>query len=161
MYLFERGAIWQTLLGIVVAAALAAGATYFFYCPCGIVPGGWLLGDEVTAPVSDWSRANDVALCQLQVSAGLPHSVNLNCMATNGRLYLSCANCAGKRWSTAALADPDARIRIGSNVYPVRLRRVTDPDVLDAAWLARATKLGQPLDTPRAKGWWSFQAVSR
>jgi hypothetical protein len=87
--------------------------------------------------------------------------VNLNCMATGGRLFLSCANCEGKRWSSAALADPDARIRIDDKVYPVRLSRVTDPADLDTAWRARATKLGQPLDTPRAAGWWSFQVESR
>jgi len=164
MYLFERvqrGAILRFLLLILAALAVAGSVTYFFYCPCGVVPGGWLRGEVITEPVRDWSPANSAKLCQLQVSAGLPHSVNLNCMAAGGELFLSCASCAGKHWSTAALADPNARIRIDGKVYPVRLGRVTDPAVLDRAWRARASKLGLPVDTPRADGWWSFRAESR
>jgi hypothetical protein len=156
-----RGAILNTLLAVSAAVALVCGAVYFFYCPCAVVPGGWLLGDEVGEPISDWSAANVVGLCQVQVSAGLPHSVNVNCMASHGRLYLSCSNCAGKRWSSAALADANARIRIGSKVHPVRLNRVEKPTVLDEAWVARAAKLGRPLDTPRPDGWWSFRVESR
>ena len=164
MYRFHghaRGAILAILIGILMTVVVVGGAVYFFYCPCAIVPGGWLLGDEVNEPISDWSSANEVPLCQLQVSAGLPHSVNLNCMASQGKLYLSCSGCAGKRWSSAALEDPRGRIRIGSDVYPVRLTRLENPATLDEAWVARAAKLGRPLDTPRADGWWSFHVESR
>ncbi|MGD8417093.1 MAG: hypothetical protein PVH91_08560 [Pseudomonadales bacterium] len=149
------------LLGIGVAAFLA----WFFYCPCDRTPGGYLLGEEARAPVTDWSFVNDVTtvpLCQIQVSTGfLPHSVNLNCMADDGELFLSCASCDGKRWSTAAIAHPAARLRAGGTVYPVTVTRVTDPETLDRAWIARAAKLGRATDTPRDAGWWSFRVVSR
>jgi hypothetical protein len=102
-----------------------------------------------------------VPLCQVQVNAGLPHAVNLNCMASEGRLYLSCANCAGKRWSSAALSDPRARLRANEAVYPVTLARIEDPAELDAAWRARATKIAAPVDSRRPEGWWSFRAESR
>lgn len=151
--------------GLVLFAlllALGGFAAYLFYCPCERIPGGWLLGDEVGQPVADWSFANDVPLCQVQVDRGLlPHSVNLNCMASNGELYLSCADCDGKTWSTAALRNPDARLRVGERVYPVRLTRVQDPAVLDEAWRARAVKTGRGSGEPRQEGWWSFHAVSR
>ncbi|MDH3640578.1 MAG: hypothetical protein OES38_00650 [Gammaproteobacteria bacterium] len=156
-----RGAIIGTVLGILAAVVVIGAAVYFFYCPCALVSGGWLLGPEVTEPVDDWSAANQVELCQIQVSAGLPHSINLNCMAAAGKLYLSCSNCEGKRWSGAALNDPEARMRMAGSVYPVTLTRLTNPERLDNAWLARATKLGVPLDTPRPDGWWSFQVESR
>jgi hypothetical protein len=148
------------LAGFIVAVLVIAGTTFFFYCPCGPIPGGWLLGDEFTDPVSDWSFANDVRLCQIQVKALVPHSVNLNCMSTGGKLYLSCSSCEGKYWSTAAVNDSGARIRINDQVYPVKISRVLDPKILDEAWLARATKLGRPTK-PRAEGWWSFNLVSR
>ena len=154
-------AVVLLILGIAVAAALA----WSFYCPCERTPGGYLLGTEADAPVADWSFVNDasaVPLCQIQVQVGLlPHSVNLNCMADGGELYLSCASCDGKRWSMAALEDPDARLRAGDKVYPVRVTRITDPQALDRAWVARAAKLGRPTDTPRQDGWWSFRVVSR
>lgn len=155
------GALALVLGGLVVIGA-AAFAVYFFYCPCERTPGGWLLGEEVTEPVEDWSFANDVALCQIQVYRGfLPHSVNLNCMASDGDLYLSCASCDGKVWSTAALADPEARLRVGDQVYPVRVFRVEDAATLDEAWRARARKTGRGLDTPRQDGWWSFRVKFR
>jgi hypothetical protein len=156
------GGVLGTLLGVVLVVAVAAFAVYFFYCPCERTPGGWLLGEEVEEPVTDWSFANDVPLCQIQVSRGiLPHSINLNCMASDGKLYLSCASCDGKAWSTAVLADPDARLRLDDRVYPVRVTRVEDPAVLDEAWRARAEKVGRGLDIPRQEGWWSFRVESR
>jgi hypothetical protein len=156
------GAVLGGLLALAAVLALGAFAIYFFYCPCERTPGGWLLGEVIEEPVADWSFANDVALCQIQVDRGLlPHSVNLNCMAAGGELYLSCASCEGKTWSTAALADPQARLRVGDEVYPVRVTRVEDPAELDEAWRARASKIGQGLDEPRQDGWWSFKVVSR
>ena len=155
-----RGSILGVVAGLIVAVLVVAGATLFFYCPCERMPGGWLLGDEIADPVSNWSFANDVRLCQIQVNALVPHSVNLNCMSTGGKLYLSCSSCEGKYWSTAAVNDSRARIRINDQVYPVKISRVLNPKILDEAWLARATKLGRPTK-PRAEGWWSFNLVSR
>ena len=129
---YISGAALTTLLFIVGVAAMLVVAVSF-HCPCSRLPGGYLLGNEVAEPVEDWTFANQVPLCQVEVDAGVPHSVNLNCMASEGRLYLSCANCAGKRWSEAALRDPAARLRVDSSVYPVTLTRVEDPAELDIA----------------------------
>jgi hypothetical protein len=151
-------------IGLVVVVLTLVGvaiALQTFFCPCARLPGGHLLGNEIAAPVSDWSFANAVPLCQVEVQALLPHSVNLNCMASEGRLYLSCADCEGKRWSRTALVDPNVRLRIGDAVYPVTVTRVEDPAELDVAWQARAQKVGQSPATPRAPGWWSFRVQSR
>ncbi len=148
-------------LGIVL---LGGGSYWAVTCPCDRTPGLYLRGTEATAPVIDWSFANKVPLCQIQVDAGLlPHALNLNCMATKtGELYLSCADCEGKRWSTAALANSQARLRLNDTVYPVTLTRVMDPAELDRAWDARAAKTGNPsMAGPRQDGWWSFRVTSR
>ncbi len=160
-----RGAALATILLSLGGLAVLAFLTWFFYCPCERTSGGYLLGTTPEAPVQDWSFANDkaaVPLCQIQVDAGLlPHSINLNCMADAGELFLSCSGCDGKRWSSAVLDTPEARLRANGTVYPVTVTRVTDPATLDRAWLARATKLGRPTDIPRQEGWWSFRVVSR
>ncbi|MEQ8859855.1 MAG: hypothetical protein RIC56_14525 [Pseudomonadales bacterium] len=158
-----RGGALALALGLLLVAGAVGFAGYFFYCPCDRAPGGWLLGDVVAEPVEDWSFANDEPLCQIQVFRGgvWPHAINLNCMASEGRLYLSCAGCEGKAWSTAALAHPEARLRLGARVYPVRLTRVEDPAVLDEAWNARARKTGRGEGSPRQDGWWSFRVVFR
>jgi len=160
-----EGGIVATILLILAGMGVAAFLTWFLYCPCERTSGGYLLGSEVSESVDDWSFTSDreiVPLCQIQVSTGLlPHSINLNCMASQGELYLSCASCDGKRWSTAVLEDPRARLRAGESVYQVTVTRVQDPMILDRAWIARAAKLGRPTDTPRQEGWWSFRVVSR
>jgi len=158
-----RGALLGGVLIGLFLLALVGVAAWVFTCPCERTPGSYLLGDVVAEPVADWSFVNDdVSLCQIQVQRGLlPHSVNLNCMAADGQLYLSCASCEGKAWSTAALNDPNARIRMNGRVYPVRLVRVVDPAELDRAWRARESKLGRDAERPRQEGWWSFRAVSR
>jgi hypothetical protein len=160
-----RGAALTTLLVILAGLVVAGFLTWFFYCPCERTSGGYLLGEVADEPVTDWTFANDmdtVPLCQIQVDAGLlPHAINLNCMSDNGALYLSCSSCDGKRWSTAVLNNPSARLRAAGTVYPVTVTRVTDPAMLDRVWIARAAKRGRSTDTPRQDGWWSFRVVSR
>jgi len=157
----ESGAVLQFFLGIFAIGALLAVSYYLFACPCERMPGGYLLGEEVTETIEDWSFVNQTGLCQIQVAAVLPHSVNLNCMSTNGNLYLSCASCDGKYWSNAAVANPEARLRVDGRVYPVSIRRVQDAQTRDIAWQARAAKLKQKPGTPPAEGWWTFSLVSR
>jgi hypothetical protein len=168
----SRGAIRGVVLTALVVAPVAAFLYWFLVCPCDRIPGGYLLGPEAEEQVMDWSFANDVELCQIQIGAGLlPHSINLNCMSTSvGDLYLSCSQCDGKRWSNAVLGNSRARLRLNDTVYPVTVTRVTDSDELDRAWAARVTKLNTlaspasappPPGTPRPDHWWSFRLVSR
>ena len=152
-------ALLGALMGIVVIGLLM---TYMVRCPCERIPGSVLFGVEVKEPVSDWSFANSARLCQIQVQGVIPWSVNLNCMADDaGALYLSCSVCEGKYWSGRAMANPDARIRIAGQVYPVRLSRLQDAEILDVAWLARGSKTGFGVGEPRPDHWWSFAVVSR
>jgi hypothetical protein len=152
----------RLLTALILPALLAALLGWYFYCPCERTPGGYLIG-RTAGPVQDWSFVNDrdaVPLCQIEVRRIVPHSVNLNCMAADGAAYLSCAECAGKAWSTAALGDSRARLRAGGVVYPVTVARVTDEAELDRAWTARAAKTGRPAGE-RSPGWWSFRVRSR
>jgi hypothetical protein len=158
-----RGSLLSGAL-ITLAVIVALGLIVWVgVCPCERTPGSYLVGPEVQAPVDDWSFVNsDVGLCQIEVRRGLlPHSINLNCMASEGELFLSCARCEGKAWSTAALANPNARVRMNGVVYPVTVQRVVDTITLDRAWRAREGKLGRATDVPRQEGWWSFQVRSR
>jgi len=152
--------VWSKA-AIAVGLLVSAGLLMFSaVCPCERVPGAYLFGEEATEPVADWSFANEVPLCQLEVRSWRPHSINLNCMADTGVLYVSCSNCAGKAWSQTALTKREGRIRIGELVYPVALRRLQDDAELDRAWAARARKLARE-PTPRPDHWWSFHLSSR
>ncbi|MFN3237436.1 MAG: hypothetical protein ACE37D_10275 [Pseudomonadales bacterium] len=148
---------------IVAVLLIGCIAAYLSLCPCGRLPGAWLTGDSPTAAVTDWSFVNDrevAPLCQVQITTWRPHSINLNCMAVDGELFISCANCEGKNWSQNALSHPNGHIRAGNVVYPVTFSRVIDPAKLDQAWQARLAKIGSD-DVPRPGHWWSFQLTSR
>ena len=170
--------IRRILLGSAAAVALvvlAGGGYWALTCPCEGTPGFVLRGDLNEEPVTDWGLANDVSLCQIQISIGWrPHSVNLNCMATpEGDLFLSCSFGAGKYWCPRVETNHAGRLRLDGVVYPVVLNRVTDPSVLEAAWAARVLKLqkpevlavqpggvGPPPDAQRPESWWTFQVRS-
>lgn len=159
--------IWLGL-GMFLVAAFGA---WSYTCPCTRVPGGYLFGNVVEEPVKDWSFANQADVCQIQISAVIPHSINLNCMATpDGKLYLSCSNCQPKYWSKHVMENPVSRLRVNGNVYPVNLTRVTDPAEMDLAWETRVKKVQMvatavnpavPIGTPRPATWWTFRVESR
>mgnify|MGYP003321354587 FL=1 len=166
----------KLILGGGAACVLVAGVIGFLIyssiCPCDRTPGGFLFGDSSDGQVNDWSFANDVELCQLQIYAGIrPHSINLNCMATpEGDMYLSCSVCDMKYWAAKVGENERGVMRLDGVVYPVYLNRITEPTEMDRAWRARVTKLqihggpgnpAPPSDAPRADRWWTFQVTSR
>jgi hypothetical protein len=162
--------------GTALLLALAGGGYWAWTCPCEGLPGLLLRGELREEPVADWSFANEVDLCQIQIGVGWrPHSVNLNCMATpSGELFLSCSVGANKYWCPRVGPDHEGRLRLDGVVYPVVLNRVTDPATMDAAWRARILKLQRPevqalqppgsstppLDAPRPGHWWTFRVES-
>jgi hypothetical protein len=87
-------------LGALPAILFAGVIGYSAACPCNRTPGLLLFGETHEAPVTNWSFANDVPLCQIQVWTSLgPRAMNLNCMATpDGELYLSCSVGTNKYW---------------------------------------------------------------
>lgn len=160
-------------LGALVIVAAAGFLIYSSICPCDRTPGGFLFGDRAEEPVSDWRFANDVPLCQMQIYDGLrPHSVNLNCMATeDGNLYLSCSVCTRKYWAGKVDNDERGVMRLNGVTYPVVINRVQDPAEMERAWDARVEKLqvhgGGPYnpvpdpDAERPDHWWTFHVESR
>lgn len=162
----------RTGLGILVLALLALLYWTTAY-PRDRAPGFYLLGSAGDEPVEDWSFANDVPLCTLQVYAGWrPHAINLNCMATpEGDLYLSCSVCERKYWASQVGVNEPGRLRLEGVVYPVKVNRVTDQALLEKAWTSRVNKLqnfgddpnnpAPPPDAQRPDHWWTFRVESR
>ncbi|NKB34946.1 MAG: hypothetical protein GKR91_17760 [Pseudomonadales bacterium] len=166
----------KILVGGSIAALLAIGivgfVVYSATCPCERTPGGFLFGESADEPVSNWTFANQVPLCQLQIYAGIrPHSINLNCMSTpEGEMYLSCSVCDTKYWASKVEADEVGVMRLDGVTYPVHVNRITDDATMDRAWQARVSKLQQfggpgnpapPSDAVRPDRWWTFRITSR
>lgn len=100
-------------------------------CGCGgpllIFPGGQLSGTEVNEPVADWSFV-DSQFLELETRPQNPRSVQLNYVVRDGNLYIDPAE--GKTWLQHLRADPNARVRFGDRIYPVRAILVGQPGEL-------------------------------
>jgi hypothetical protein len=105
------------------------------------IPGLWLAGNVVVAPVADWSFTDQVFTLHIQTHTAylLPHSVTTYCATLNGHLYVGSSNPPVRHWNKEVLADPNARLGIGNNIYDVKLVHVTDP-VESEALLANRRK---------------------
>ncbi len=157
----------RTVITLALSFGVLAAISGFLYwsvnCPCERIPGGYLFGEESQEPITDWSFANEMPLCQLQTSAFfMPYSINMNCSSLEEELFIGCMNCEGKRWGAALAERGAARFRINGVVYPVAARRLLEPAEKDHAWLSSSIKAGRPMGTPRPSDniWWTFQLTT-
>jgi len=175
----KKNKLKRWLGGGLFVLLLSSSAGFLIYssiCPCTLVPGGYLFGETVDTPVTDWTttNANQENLCQLQIWDGFrPHSINLNCMATPaGELFLSCSVCDRKYWASKVEPNETAILRLGELLYPVFLNRERSPQAMDRAFEARVLKLQHtdletmvtprpPLGQQRFDHWWTFRVTSR
>ena len=111
-------------------------------------PGGKLLGEIQTRPVTDWSFVQEVPNCAVETRPQFPHSVTVNCWDLGGQLYIGCMNCAEKIWSRYLAEDPRVRVRVQETIYPVLFEQVVDGGEMNAAWQARWQKMSRPNPAP-------------
>ena len=84
--------------------------------PLGPVPGGALNGELALDAPSDWSFSNAHKTIQLEVRPSDPYSVNLWCVASNGKLYVGAGQGASSVWARALLDEGRARVRIDTTL---------------------------------------------
>ena len=112
--------------------------------PHGGFPGLWLKGNLVTTPVNDWTWTDKVPTIEVQTESWylIPHSVTIDCMTLNGRLYVSSGYPpqSVKTWYKNVARDPHVRILIGNNLYDRTFTEVKDPAEAAAAMKAKYTK---------------------
>jgi hypothetical protein len=123
------------------------------------IPGFWLRGNLVTAPVNDWSFTDKYQTIAVQTRTWylIPHSVATTCTAYNGQLYLtstyySAADYArGRNWNKNVARDPHVRLKIGDQLFDRTLTVVTDPAekaaALDLKWKKYPRMKVAPNDT--------------
>ena len=104
------------------------------------LPGLWLKGEPVTAPVSDWSFTDKIQTIKIQTQTPflLPYSVSIWCAEYNGSLYLT--SYRGRRWVEDIIRDPHVRLKIGGRIYARTLSLVNDPEEKAAVLQAKGKK---------------------
>jgi hypothetical protein len=106
------------LLVATISGLLACGG------PMLVFPGGALSGEHVSAPVDDWSFADDPFI-DVETRPSNPYSVELNYIVRDGQLYIDPAE--GRKWLTYIREDPRLRVRFDDRVYPVTAVLVGGP----------------------------------
>ena len=109
----------------LVAATLLLG--------CGPVPGGALRG-KVTPPPPQWSETlqGERAICEIESRPEAPHSIQLECFAYEGGLYVQSHRWAlapwwpVQSWAAIWLEHPDVRVRVDDEIFELEAVRVAD-----------------------------------
>ena len=136
-----------TRLGLAVALTVVTGCIL----PADQRPGLWLRGKLVEAAPLDWSFTDthrEIAI-EIHTPYLVAHSVTIWCASLDGRLYLAARAPDTKRWPGWVDRDPDVRLRIGEQIYEVRLAALDDPERVARLQRAYAAKydLPDPADT--------------
>ena len=105
-----------------------------------IFTAGGELSGSVVEPPDTWVLAEDSALAQLETRPEDPYSINLVYVQIDGHLYVYAGN-TQTEWVQHIEQNPQVRIRINENIYPMRAIRVYDNDEFIAfadLWASRS-----------------------
>lgn len=112
------------LLVLIVGAAIAY---QFRTDPIGPLSGKQLSGPEADYP-SDWAFTNDHQTVAFEVRPEDPHSITVVCFIHDGKLIVPSRDPSSKAWPKWILANPKARLKVGSNVYRVTATKFIPQD---------------------------------
>lgn len=112
----------------VVKALCAFGVVSMAACePMGPLPGGELAG-RLSPPPRLWTDADAAEVVQLEVRPSDPYSVNVWGVGIDDDYYVAAGEGGEASWTEFIVADPNVRLRIGSDLYELVAARVVDPD---------------------------------
>ena len=151
----------KVLKCVAVCLALVVMALFVLYVnrsdPYGTVPGKRIEGDVIVGQIDDWSFVQQYRRVIVEVRPSDPYSVNAGYFLMGKDLYISSAH---SRWAQLLREDPDMRIRLGGEIYPVRAVQVEDPLRLEEVHQGYTGKY--PNRTmEEAAGRWFFRLESR
>ena len=123
-----------SLAFIAVLAAAGCEPTFVF-------PGGELTGAEQPMPPS-WDFTRDFDTVQIETRPNDPYSVNIWGVSVDGDFYVAASDAADATWARAIEAEPQVRLRIGNDIYPLLATRTDDPKELTKVTDAYVDKYG-------------------
>ena len=103
---------------------------------------GFLLSGKESALPTDWQFTDAIKEIAIQVHTPylIPHAVTIWCAQTGGEFYVGASAPTTKHWPGWVDKDPDVRLRIGDQIYSVRLVPVDDTTITGQVQAAYATK---------------------
>lgn len=132
--------------------------------PHGTAPGLWLRGELVTDRVTDWSFTNEHLEVYIQTGTRylLPHSNTIWCVEQDGELYLGSYDGGTAReasWVRNIRRNPEARLKIGDDLYEIRLEEIEDEGQTATLYdaLLQKYQVDDAFET-RLGTWWFYRA---
>jgi hypothetical protein len=132
-----------------IAIALVAGFTACID-PSERRPGLRLGGELATELPADWRFTDEHREIAIEVATPylIPHSITIWCAAADRGLFVAARNPDEKRWTGWVAQDPNARLKIGAQVYEVKLSLMDDPGQLAKVRRAYTAKYELPDPPP-------------
>jgi len=105
-------------------------------------PGFWLRGELQSQFPADWSFSNDHKEVFIEVATPylLPHSLTIWCVEVDGNLFVAASRPEEKRWPGWVADEPDVKLQIGDELYPVTLEVMTNDTEIAPVRRAYAAK---------------------
>ena len=94
--------------------------------PLMTLPGGALKGNTAAAP-AEWSALAGVKTIQVEFRPADPYSHNIWGVGLGPNLYIA-TSAKGTRWTPFVAADPNVRVRVGTDLYDLTAVPVTDAE---------------------------------
>lgn len=123
---------WVVPVGLLLLALGCGG-------PLVMLPGGSLSG-TLTTPPSDWAFTDAVETVQLETRPEDPYSVNIWGVAVDDRFFIVSGRGMESAWAQHIAADPNVKLRVGSDLYELRAIRSEDSAVRERFLTALTAK---------------------
>ncbi len=134
--------------------------------PIGPIPGGALSGPVYRGKLPAWDFVSEIDTIQLETRPEEPHSVNVWCAESEGRLYVPTSMISGvedpvkREWVRNVSEDPRVRVSIEGVIYELSAIKVEDPAEREAARAALVRKY-EVVPAERASHAWIFRMQER
>ena len=128
------------LLRVIVGVAVVG---FLLACePRDDQPGLWLGGNDSGTLPSDWAFTDDHREISVEVRTPylIRHSVTIWCAQVEGTLYVGASAPDTKNWPGWVNDDPNVRLKIGDEIYSVRLDPLVDQAVIASVQQAYVQK---------------------
>jgi hypothetical protein len=142
-----------------LALVAFAGASLVACDPFIMIPGGELSGNVKPTP-TDWEFSNAIETVQLETRPSDPYSVNVWGTAAGEDFYVA----AGKSttsWAAHIADDPNVRLKLGDDIYPLKAVRTQKPEDLEAFLVAVKQKYDFEPDPDQRSDAVLFKLVDR
>ena len=134
--------------------------------PLGPFSGGALRGSVHDGAAPSWQTVAALETVQLETSPGDPHSVNIWCAESGGRLYIATSLILGadepldRAWVQHVEEDPRVRLRADGVIYLLEAKRVEAEPERTSAWNSLVEKYEVEVDD-HARGAWIYRLDPR